>query len=121
MHASNVDDQVLEPAVEAASETLAKAERPVIEHCTMHSLRRTFISLLLEAGASVPYTMAQASHKNPQVTLSIYARVIELRGTQARGWMPSSVALIGHKWAQRPKVTLQTARHPMRRQTKTPA
>lgn len=43
---------------------------------TPHSLRRTFISLLLAAKADVPYTMAQAGQVDPQVTLGIYAQVI---------------------------------------------
>jgi integrase len=43
----------------------------------MHDLRRTFCSLLLEAGATVPYVMDQAGHKDPQVTLRIYASVLK--------------------------------------------
>ena len=36
----------------------------------------TFISLLLAAGADVPYVMAQAGHSDPKMTLGIYASVI---------------------------------------------
>lgn len=43
---------------------------------TPHSLRRTFISLLLAAGADVPYVMAQARHTDPKMTLGLYAQVI---------------------------------------------
>lgn len=43
---------------------------------TPHSLRRTFISLLLAAGADVPYVMAQAGHTDPKMTLGLYAQVI---------------------------------------------
>lgn len=43
---------------------------------TPHSLRRTFISLLLATGADVPYVMAQAGHSDPKMTLGIYAQVI---------------------------------------------
>lgn len=43
---------------------------------TPHSLRRTFISLLLAAGADVPYVMAQAGHSDPKMTLGLYAKVI---------------------------------------------
>jgi hypothetical protein len=39
-------------------------------------MRRTFISLLLAAGADVPYVMAQAGHTDPMMTLGIYAKVI---------------------------------------------
>ncbi len=43
---------------------------------TPYSLRRTFISLLLAAGADVPYVMAQAGHTDPKMTLGLYAQVI---------------------------------------------
>ena len=43
---------------------------------TPHSLRRTFISLLLAAGADVPCVMAQAGHSDPKMTLGLYAQVI---------------------------------------------
>ena len=41
-----------------------------------HALQRTSISLMLEAGASVPYVMAQVGHATPAVTLQIYAQVL---------------------------------------------
>ena len=40
-----------------------------------HGVRRTFVSLLLAAGADVPYVMAQAGHSDPKQTLG-YASVI---------------------------------------------
>ena len=43
---------------------------------TPHSLRRTFISLLLAIGREVPYVMRQVGHADPKVTLSIYAQVM---------------------------------------------
>ena len=64
---------ILAPAVKRANEALADQEGELIEHVTPHSLRRTFISLLLAGGAEVPYVMAQAGHDDPKVTLAIYA------------------------------------------------
>jgi integrase len=49
---------------------------PIGAGVTPHSLRRTFISLLLASGADVPYVMAQAGHADPKMTLSVYAQVI---------------------------------------------
>ena len=43
---------------------------------TPHTLRRTYISLMLEAGASVPYVMGQVGHAHPDTTLRIYAKVL---------------------------------------------
>lgn len=74
--ASNVRNRFLAPAVERANEALRQAGREPIGAVTPHSLRRTFISLLLAAGADVPYVMAQAGHTDPKMTLGLYAKVI---------------------------------------------
>jgi hypothetical protein len=49
---------------------------PLPEGLTPHSMRRTFISLLLAIGEDVPYVMGQVGHADPKVTLSIYAQVM---------------------------------------------
>jgi integrase len=72
--ASNIRRRFLAAAVERANESLEDDEP--IAGATPHGLRRTFISLLLHAGADVPYVMAQAGHTDPAVTLGIYAKVI---------------------------------------------
>jgi len=78
-NASNVRGRFLSPAVERANEALLDAGREPIGAVTPHSLRRTFISLLLAAGADVPYVMAQAGHNDPKMTLGLYAKVIASR------------------------------------------
>jgi len=40
-----------------------------------HTLRRTYISLLLEAGAPLHYVMDQVGHEDSKTTLEIYAQV----------------------------------------------
>ncbi len=74
--ASNVRSRFLAASVEQANVELRKAGREPMEAITPHSLRRTFISLLLAAGADVPYVMAQAGHADPKMTLGLYAKVI---------------------------------------------
>ncbi len=74
--ASNVRSRFLAASVKQANVELRKARREPMEAITPHSLRRTFISLLLAAGADVPYVMAQAGHADPKMTLGIYAKVI---------------------------------------------
>jgi integrase len=69
---SNVRNRFLAKAVERANASLVEPMRQVAPH----SLRRTFISLLLAAGSDVPYVMAQAGHNDPKRTLGIYAQVI---------------------------------------------
>lgn len=74
--ASNVRSRFLAASVEQANVELRNAGRAPMEAITPHSLRRTFVSLLLAAGADVPYVMAQAGHADPKMTLGIYAKVI---------------------------------------------
>ena len=74
---SNVRNRLLAPAVEKANAMLATADLPALpDPLTPHSLRRTFISILLALGHEVPYVMEQAGHADPKVTLGIYARVM---------------------------------------------
>ena len=42
---------------------------------TPHTLRRTYISLMLEAGAPLHYVMGQVGHEDSKTTLEIYAHV----------------------------------------------
>lgn len=52
---------------------------------TPHTLRRTYITLLLEAAAPLPYVMAQVGHKDEKTVLGIYARVLQRQGRDAIG------------------------------------
>ena len=52
---------------------------PEIVHCTPHTLRRTYISLLLAAGCDPAYVMAQVGHTDPTVTLRIYQQLLKRR------------------------------------------
>jgi integrase len=73
---SNVRNRFLDSAAKLANTDLRAAGREPMPDVTPHSLRRTFISLLLAAGADVPYVMAQAGHTDPKMTLGLYAQVI---------------------------------------------
>ena len=56
----HVRSRVLHRAIEAANAKLAKAGKPPIQDgITNHTLRRTFASIMCEAGASPSYVMAQ--------------------------------------------------------------
>lgn len=83
--------------MERASENLiARGLNPLPEGITPHSLRRTFISLLLATGSEVPYVMRQVGHSDPKVTLSIYAQVM-YRGEGERERLKAVVE--GTDWA----------------------
>jgi hypothetical protein len=42
-----------------------------------HTFRRRYITFMLAAGFDVPYVRAQVGHRDPAVTLGMYAHVIE--------------------------------------------
>jgi integrase len=63
---------VLERAIDRANQRLAEAGRgPVQEAITNHTCRRTFASLLYEAGASPAYVMSQMGHTSSALALEV--------------------------------------------------
>ncbi|HEX5375967.1 MAG TPA: site-specific integrase [Solirubrobacterales bacterium] len=74
---SNVRTRFLAPAVKQANAELREADKEPMAAVTPHSLRRTFISLLLAANTPVPKVMAEAGHSDSKLTLGIYGQVIE--------------------------------------------
>jgi integrase len=79
----NVRNRVLRPALERAAVRLRDVDAPALpEAITPHSLRRTYISLLLTAGADPQYVMQQVGHTDPALTLRIYAQVLKRRQRQ---------------------------------------
>ena len=74
---SNVRNRMLAASVKLANEHREEAGLgPLPDRLTPHSLRRTFISVLLAAGEDPPYVMRQVGHSDPKVTLGIYAQVM---------------------------------------------
>ncbi|MGH2929251.1 MAG: tyrosine-type recombinase/integrase, partial [Solirubrobacteraceae bacterium] len=82
----NVNRRVIAPAVRAANAVRAKHRQPPLpDSITAHTFRRTFITLMLEAGAPVPYVQAQVGHEDPTTTLTIYAQVLKRRDRRRHG------------------------------------
>jgi integrase len=82
----NIRNRVVTPAVKQANREREAAGLPRIGVAvTPHTLRRTYISLLLSAGAEVPYVQAQVGHSDPKVTLEIYAHVLKRRDRSRLG------------------------------------
>jgi integrase len=74
----NVRARVLAPTVRRANASReAAGGLPLPPGVTPHALRHTFISFLLEAGASPRYVMAQVGHTDPKTTLRIYAHLLK--------------------------------------------
>jgi integrase len=82
----NVNRRVIAPAVRAANALRAQQkQQPLPGSITAHTFRRTFITLMLEAGAPVPYVQAQVGHEDPTTTLAIYAQVLKRRDRRRHG------------------------------------
>src|SRR5579884_481473 len=82
----NVNRRVIVPAVRLANERRATGQHPPLPNSvTPHTFRRTFITLMLEAGAPVPYVQAQVGHDDPTTTLQIYAQVLRRRDRRRHG------------------------------------
>ena len=62
----NINRRVITPAVRAANALRANAaKRRLPGSITAHTFRRTFITLMLEAGAPVPYVQGQVGPRGP--------------------------------------------------------
>jgi integrase len=66
-HAANISPRALKPALEKAG----------IQPIRWHDLRHTFASLLIAGGASIPFVSSQLGHTSSQVTLGIYAHLLD--------------------------------------------
>ena len=71
----NVRQRVIAPVVRRANELRSARGLPPLPAVSPHSLRRTYISLLIEAGAPLPYVMRQVGHEDSRTTLEVYAQV----------------------------------------------
>jgi integrase len=76
---NNVRQRVVDKSVVLANTLLRKRGIPEIGHCTPHTLRRTYISLLLAAGCDPAYVMAQVGHTDPTLTLRIHRQLLKRR------------------------------------------
>ena len=79
------NNQVFAPATQLANDRRQeRGERP-LPHVTPHILRHTYISLALETGYSVPYVMQQVGHRDPRMTMRVYAKVCARRDRALQG------------------------------------
>ena len=91
--------------VHVLATTIGKANRarnnaglpPIQEGVTNHTLRRTFASLLYEAGASPAYVMAQMRHTSSALALEVYARKMDRQPDTGERM---DALLRGADWAQ---------------------
>jgi integrase len=83
---NNINRRIIAPAVRAASALrTGYHDQPLPDSITAHTFRRTFITLMLEAGAPVPYVQSQVGHEDATTTLNIYAQVLRRRDRKSHG------------------------------------
>jgi integrase len=73
LHWASISVRVLKPALRMAG----------IQPLRWHDLRHTFASLLIAGGANITFVSRQLGHSSSQVTLSVYAHLLD-REEQAR-------------------------------------
>ena len=62
------------PVVNRVNETHCERGITPLQKITPHALRRTYISLMLEAGAPLPYVMDQVGHADSKTTSAMASR-----------------------------------------------
>jgi integrase len=67
LHWANVSVRALKPALRKAG----------IQPLRWHDLRHTFASLLIAGGANITFVSRQLGHSSSQITLSVYAHVLD--------------------------------------------
>jgi integrase len=98
LNRNNIRTRVLGKAVAKASDALEKTGMPRIQDgVTNHSLRRTFASLLYEAGASPAYVMSQMGHTSSALALEVYAKKMQRERDTGRRM---DALIRGADWAQ---------------------
>jgi integrase len=99
---------ILSRVVEKANAVRATRGRAALPPMVPHTLRRTYISLMLEAGAPLHYVMDQVGHEDSKTTLEIYAHVRK-RLSHPRSNAPSRRCSLGRISSPRSRPSRGTA------------
>jgi integrase len=75
---NNITDTILAPTVERANELLEADGLPGIARLTMHSLRRTFASILAVCEVPEKRTITLLGHNDIKLTQSVYQQDLDL-------------------------------------------
>ncbi len=81
----NVRERVLDAGAELASERLVASGLPPLPHVTPHTMRRTYVSIMLSAtNFDVPFVQSQVGHSDSKLTMDVYAQLLD-RSKRAHG------------------------------------
>ena len=74
----NVNARVLKPSLRRAGELRTERGLPALPPgVTVHTLRRTYVSLMLAAGADLRWVQSQVGHEHAKMTLDVYSQVLQ--------------------------------------------
>ena len=74
----NLNARVVKPALRRADELRAARGLPALPPgVSVHTLRRTYVSLMLAAGADLRWVQRQVGHENAKMTLDVYTQVLQ--------------------------------------------
>ena len=81
----NVRERIIGPAAERASARLVEHGLPPLPHITPHTLRRTYVSIMLLAtNFDIPFVQRQVGHADSKMTMDVYAQLLD-RSKRAHG------------------------------------
>jgi integrase len=81
----NVRTRIVAVAAERASAQLVARGLPPLPHVTPHTLRRTYVSIMLLAtNFDVPFVQRQVGHADSKMTMDVYAQLLD-RSKRAHG------------------------------------
>jgi integrase len=74
---NRIRSRIMRPAIAEANKLLAERKQPPLpDGLTVHSLRHTYVSVLVALGKDLGYIMDQAGHDDESTTLRIYRHAI---------------------------------------------
>jgi integrase len=75
---ANVRSRIIAVTAEHASTQLASRGLPPLPHVTPHTLRRTYVSIMLLAtNFDVPFVQSQVGHTDSKMTMDVYAQLLD--------------------------------------------
>ena len=78
-------ERVLDAGARLASEKLVENGLPPLPHVTPHTMRRTYVSvMLLATNFDVPFVQSQVGHTDSKLTMDVYAQLLD-RSKRAHG------------------------------------
>lgn len=81
----NVRNRILDAGAKRASTRLVARGLPPLPHVTPHTLRRTYVSIMLLAtNFDVPFVQNQVGHSDSKMTMDVYAQLLD-RSKRAHG------------------------------------